>query len=634
MDLNMDLNKNRFAIVFLLLIAALATQSGHADARTSNQAVRQVNPDEGTACKRLSEVKETPLKDESVDDEAYNDIISRGKAAIPCLIGEITNTTRMEDPRPTPKYPDFRVGDLAFFLLVRITKIPFEQMLPNSVKSRIKNEGVYAYFEYVERLNNRKALQARWKAWWEKQRQAVNRSDSPLTMVYSTFLGGSQVDDCDAVATDPKGDIYLGCHSDSPNLPGSESAPYALKGDLDAFVIKLDSKASRVLYLAQVSGRDWEGAMGIAVDSTGAAYITGSTYSPDFPTTAGAFQRAFAGDNDAFVVKVSPTGSIVYATFLGGKGRDDGRRIAIDRSGAAYIVGSTNSPDFPTTAKAFQPRYGGDTDAFVVKLSPSGALLYSTYLGGSLPENGFGVAVSSSGNAYVTGNSRSANFPIVKPLQNSLRGDSDAFIAKLNTTGSSLLFSTYLGGSDYEYGYGIALDTSNRIFLTGTTMSSDFPISRGAFQTAYGGKWDGFVTKLAAPGNGILYSSYLGGAGDEGGAQIAVSPGGRAYIVGGTESSNFPTARPAQASMRGTKDGFLVEIDPTGTSLLFSTYLGGGNRELFEDVALDAEGAVILSGLTSSDDFPVVRGMQKIFGGAMYDIVIAKFAHAKQYRAR
>jgi hypothetical protein len=467
-----------------------------------------------------------------------------------------------------------------------------------------------------------------------EQRHAINRNDSPLTMVYSTFLGGSQVDDCDAVATDPKGNIYLGCHSDSPNLPGSESAPYAVKGDLDAFVIKLDSKASRVLYLTQVGGRDWEGAMGIAVDSTGAAYITGSTYSPDFPTTAGAFQRAFAGDNDAFVVKVSPTGSIVYATFLGGKGRDDGRRIALDRSGAAYIIGSTNSPDFPTTAKAIQTRYGGDTDAFVVKLSPSGALLYSTYLGGSLPENGFGVAVSSSGNAYVTGNSRSANFPIVKSLQNSLRGDSDAFIAKLNTTGSALLFSTYLGGSDYEYGYGIALDAMNRIFLTGSTMSSDFPTTRGAFQTTYGGKWDGFVAKLTAPGNSILYSSYLGGNGDDGPSQIAVNAKGHAYIVGGTESGDFPTARPMQASMKGTKDSFLMEVDPTRASLLFSTYLGGGKRELFEDVALDAEGAVILSGLTSSDDFPVVRGMQNAFGGGVYDIVVAKLARAKQYRAR
>jgi hypothetical protein len=160
-------------------------------------------------------------------------------------------------------------------------------------------------------------------------------------------------------------------------------------------------------------------------------------------------------------------------------------------------------------------------------------------------------------------------------------------------------------------------------------MSSNFPTSRGAFQTAYGGKWDGFVTKLAASGATILYSSYLGGAGEEGGSQIAVSAEGRAYIVGGVESSDFPTARPAQASLRGTKDGFLTEIDPAGASLLFSTYLGGGNRELFEDVALDARGAVVISGLTSSDDFPVVRGMQNAFGGGMYDIVVAKFARAK-----
>src|SRR5262249_3949073 len=156
-------------------------------------------------------------------------------------------------------------------------------------------------------------------------------------------------------------------------------------------------------------------------------------------------------------------------------------------------------------------------------------------------------------------------------------------------------FSTYLGGNDSEYGNGIALDALNGIFLTGSTMSSDFPTSRGAFQATYGGSWDVFVAKLAAPGDSILYSSYLGGAGDDSAARIAVGPRGHAYIVGGAESSDFPIARPAQSTLRGSKDGFLVEVSPNGTSLLFSTYLGGGKRELFEDVALDAKGAVILS---------------------------------------
>jgi hypothetical protein len=165
----MSLNKNRFAIVFLLLTVGLATQSGHAEARISKKAPPQGKSDEEAVCKRLSEVKELPFKDESVNDEAYNDILGRGRAAIPCLIGEITNTTRMKDPRSAPIYLDFRVGDLAFFLLVRITNIPFEEMLPNSVKSRIKDEGVYAYFDHVKRTTNRKALQARWKAWWAKQ---------------------------------------------------------------------------------------------------------------------------------------------------------------------------------------------------------------------------------------------------------------------------------------------------------------------------------------------------------------------------------------------------------------------------------------------------------------------------------
>lgn len=164
----MSLNKNRFAIVFLLLTAVLTAQPGHAEAGMSKKAFVQVKPDEGAACKRLPEVKEMPFKGEPVSDEAYNEIVGQGKAAIPCLIREITNTTRMKDPRPDPTYSDFRVGDLAFFLLVEITKTPFEQMLPDSVKSRMKSDGVYAYFGHVGRPNNRKALQDRWKAWWAK----------------------------------------------------------------------------------------------------------------------------------------------------------------------------------------------------------------------------------------------------------------------------------------------------------------------------------------------------------------------------------------------------------------------------------------------------------------------------------
>jgi hypothetical protein len=164
----MSPNNNRFAIVFPLLAAILAAQSGQAAAGMSKNAFMQDAPDQGATCKRLPEVKEIPFKGEPVNDEAYIDIVGRGKAAIPCLIEEITNTTMMKDPRSAPTYPDFRIGDLAFFLLVDITKTPFEQMLPDSVKSRMKNEGVYAYFEYVGRPNNRKALQAKWKAWWAK----------------------------------------------------------------------------------------------------------------------------------------------------------------------------------------------------------------------------------------------------------------------------------------------------------------------------------------------------------------------------------------------------------------------------------------------------------------------------------
>ena len=245
------------------------------------------------------------------------------------------------------------------------------------------------------------------------------------------------------------------------------------------------------------------------------------------------------------MTELNPTGSaLVYSTYLGGSGVDyGGHGIAVDTSGNAYVAGSTDSSDFPTTAGAFQTTFGGYEDAFVTELNPAGSgLVYSTYLGGCGEDQAYGIAVDTSGNAYVTGVTYSFDFPTTAgAFQTTFGGFDDAFVSALNPTGSDLVYSTYLGGSINDFGLGIAVDSSGHAYVTGYSASSDFPTTAGAFQTTYGGFDDVFVTELNLTGTGLVYSTYLGGSGDDISYGVAVNTSGNAYVTGRTKSSDFPT---------------------------------------------------------------------------------------------
>jgi hypothetical protein len=252
---------------------------------------------------------------------------------------------------------------------------------------------------------------------------------------------------------------------------------------------------------------------------------------------------------------------LTYSTYLGGSGEDSGECIAFDSSGNAYVTGHTYSDNFPM-ANPFQPtNNGADSYAFVTKLNTSGsALVYSTYLGGSDWGSGHGIFVDFSGNAYVTGRTGSANFPTVNAFQTSYGGgDNDAFVAKLNPSGSALVYSTYLGGSGYDSGTGISVDSSGNAYVTGSTDSTNFPTAN-PFQASFGGNFDVYVTKLNPSGSALVYSSYLGGSGADYGRAIAVDSLGNAYVTGSVTSANFPTANPFQASISGTRDAFITKI--------------------------------------------------------------------------
>ncbi len=404
------------------------------------------------------------------------------------------------------------------------------------------------------------------------------------TLVYSTYLGGGGSDSANGIAVDTAGNAYVTGRTDSLNFPTTVGALQTSKagGAFDAFISKLDPTGFLV-YSTYLGGGGIDIGNGIAVDSLGNAYVTGRTDSSNFPTTPGAFLTGlpFAGITDAFVSKLDPTGTtLVYSTYLGGTQTELGNGIAVDSSGNAYVTGQTSSLDFPTTGGAFQTSKAGAFDAFISKLDPIGkTLVYSTYLGGGGSDIGNGIAVDSSGNAYVTGLTTSTNFPTTPGTFQTMKGlGQDAFITKLDPTGSALVYSTYLGGNSTESGNGIAVDAFGDAYVTGFTTSTNFPTTAGAFQTTYGGANDVFLTTLNASGTGLLYSTYLGGGGNDQGKGIAVDASGNAYVTGFTTSTDFPTTLGAfQTAQPGSQNAFVAKFGGLVPAPVITVTDGDGN---------------------------------------------------------
>jgi hypothetical protein len=368
--------------------------------------------------------------------------------------------------------------------------------------------------------------------------------------------------------------------------------------------------AVELVYSTFLGGSNTDAGYGIAVDGSGAAYVTGGTLSSNFPTFNPYQGTHKAGDYDVFVTKLSSSGnSLVYSTYLAGKGTDTGYGIAVDGSGAVYVTGVTRSGDFPTFNPYQTLQWG--SDAFVTKLSLTGdSLVYSTYLGGSSNDGGHGIAVDGSGAAYVTGYTLSADFPTLNPYQ-TLQGGRDVFVTKLSSSGDSLVYSTYLGGSAYGSGYdegnGIAVDGSGAVYVTGYTQSPNFP-TLNPYQTDQTGH-DAFVTKLSSSGSSPVYSTYIGGNSYDEGFGIAVDGFGAAYVAGHTQSTDFPTLNPYQ-TYQGNWDVFVTKLSGSGQSLIYSTYLGGNDWDDGFGIAVDGSGAAYVTGETNSADFPTLNPYQ------------------------
>lgn len=462
----------------------------------------------------------------------------------------------------------------------------------------------------------------------------VGRYDPTQTLVidpvlaYSTYLGGDRSEDGKAIAVDGSGNAYVAGVAEFgfPTTAGAYDTTY--NGDKDAFVAKIDANGASLIYATYLGGSGVGGLnssgndeiTAIAVDASGSAYVGGKTSNADFPTTPGVFYPNCGGD---FVAKLNPAGSdLVYSTCVRALSV---RGIAVDGAGYAYIAGSSGgcSPNngCPLTAGAYDTTQNGGSDVFVGKLNPTATgFVFGTLIGGQRDDIGRGVAVDSLGNVYVTGNTKSPDFPTTVGALDTdyndadLNRDSDAFVAKVDPTGAALAYSTYLGGLDEDSGRAIAVDGAGNAYVGGTTESANFPTTAGAFDTSYNSvsslsAEDGFVAKLNPAGTALAYSTYLGGNIADEVYAIAVDAQGNAHVAGYTRSSDFPLVNAVDGTLGGDSwEAFVTKLDAAGTSLLYSTYLGGDSVDVGNAIALDSVGNAYVTGNTAAANFPTTVG--------------------------
>jgi hypothetical protein len=437
---------------------------------------------------------------------------------------------------------------------------------------------------------------------------------------YSTYLGGGGTDRAYAIAVDGAGAAYVTGYTDSTNFPVTAGVVRPTSGGgVDAFVTKLNAAGSAIVYSTYLGGNGDDRGFSIAVDASGNAYITGYTSSTNFPLSS-PFQATLKGPRDAFVTKLNPSGSApIFSTYLGGTGDDRGNGIAVSASGLVYVTGSTTSSNFPLSSP-FQATLGGQQDGFVTKLNSTGsALLYSTYLGGAADDRGSSIALDSGGAAYIAGNTSSTNFPTASPLQAANNSATDAFVTKLSAAGA-LVYSTYLGGSgteNIEVGRSIAVDSAGSAYIAGTTTSTNFPLFQPLQAAIKGGIYDAFVVKLTSAGTAFVFSTFLGGSSIDFGQSIAVDSSGNSYVTGYTSSTNFPIVNAGQPVNGGGNDTFVLKLNASGTALTESGFLGGGDTDTGYGIAIDNSGNAYVTGLTLSSNFPLLGPVQSANGGTL-----------------
>jgi hypothetical protein len=444
-------------------------------------------------------------------------------------------------------------------------------------------------------------------------------SATAWTLTFSTYFGGNEMTTATAVAVDQTGNIYMAGWTDSTSFRGcSPKRPNA--GGVDAFVVKWDGVTHLIDYCTFLGGRGDDRAFAIAVDGSGYAYVTGRTMSSNFPVVL-PMQTTLAGVANVFVTKLSPTGALVYSSYVGGNGSDSGNGIAVDTAGNMTVAGNTTSTNFPL-ANSLQGTMNGQTNLFVSRLNPAGnAFLYSTYIGGSGNDYAAAVALDQQGAAYLTGSTTSPDFPTLSTIQSMLGGNQNAFVLKLSSAGNQIVYSTYLGGSGGtvafpETGSGIAVDAAGDAYVTGTTVSRNFPLFNALFSTSVGVGIHAFVAELNPAGSALLYSTYLGGSSVDEGTAIAVDSYGNAVAVGYSTGPDFPVVNATQATLAGGYDAYVTRFNAAGTALLGSTFFGGSASDAANAVAYAPSDAICVAGQTQSVNLPLMNATQSVLAGA------------------
>ncbi|MGH2686982.1 MAG: SBBP repeat-containing protein [Actinomycetota bacterium] len=444
--------------------------------------------------------------------------------------------------------------------------------------------------------------------------------DPVIVLDHSSFLGGGESDAGRSIAADGSGAAFVTGNTQSTDFPITPGAHDTTLGGSDAFVTKVNPAGNAVEFSTYLGGGNTDAGSGIAIGPSGAPSVAGETFSADFPTVPGAPDTSLGGSSDAFVSQLNTTGTaLVSSTFLGGGDSDQAHDMAIDPAGAAYVSGETESSDFPTPGTPYDASHNspGMEDVFVTKLNAGLTdIVYSTFLGGSAREfpGDSGIAVDASGAAYLTGQAASADFPTTPGAFNTTHDEGDEiFVTKLNPAGSALAYSTFLGGQDD--GEGISVDASGSVYVTGEA-DPGFPTTPGAHDQTVGGSSDGYITKLNPAGSALVYSTVIGGSDSEDVvSSVVVDASGRASIAGQTSSADFPTTPGAHdATYAANTDAWVATVSAAGDALVASTFLGGGEFEGAEDIAVDPFGRLYVTGSTSSGDFPTAS-FDTTYGG-------------------
>lgn len=454
------------------------------------------------------------------------------------------------------------------------------------------------------------------------------------SLSYSTYLAGLVDEYGKATAVDASGSLTIVGLTQSADFPTTVGAfDTTHNGNYDGVIVKLNPTATAYVSATFFGGTGDDRVFGVRLDGSGNTYVTGITKSANFPVTVGVLQSTLKGSSDAYLARFSPTGTLVYSTYLGGTGAETGLDLALDSLGQITVVGDTFSSDFPTTPGAYDTTYGGTVagahgDAFIARLNAAGtALVSGTYIGGASDDLATRVAIDSTDRAVITGNAGNATFPVtVGAFDTSFNGGpADCFIAAFESNGA-LAFSTYVGGTGNDVGNDIVVDPFGDILITGSVGSATYPVTPGAYDTTFNGStFDGMVSKLSGDGSSLVYATFIGGAQKDFAYAIAVDGAGRAYITGNTNSSDFPTTPGAHdTTINGANDLYVAEFDPTGAALRYSTFIGGTGEDFDFSLALDPKCAVYISGYTAGT-YPTTPGVVQPTAKGANDAVVSKF---------